>query len=64
MKTQPTGQLSAHQSAGRVIGCVNGAGVMCCVRSMAQRSTSQTSPPSSSSPPPPSELLAPCFLTR
>ena len=63
MKTFATAQLSAHQSAGDVIGCVNGAGVMCCGRSMAQRSASQTSPPPSPSPPPPSELLASWFLT-
>lgn len=43
MKTLVTAQLSAHQSAGDVIGCVNGAGVMCCGRSMAQQSTSQKS---------------------
>lgn len=49
MKTLVTAQLSAHQSAGDVIGSVNGAGVMCCGRSMAQRSASQTSPPPSSS---------------
>lgn len=63
MKTVATAQLSAHQSAGDVIGSVNGAGVMCCGRSMAQRSASQTSPPPLSSPLPPSEVLASCFLT-
>ena len=63
MKTLVTAQLSAHQSAGDVIGSVNGAGVMWCGRSMAQRSASQTSPLPSSSPPPPTALLASCFLT-
>lgn len=60
METLVTAQLSTHQSAGDVIGCVNGAGVMCCVRSMAQQSLSQTSPaPLSSRSPPPQSCLHP-----
>lgn len=59
MKTLATAQLSAHQSAGDVIGSVNGAGVMCCGGSMAQQSASQTSPTPSSSPSPPT---ATCIL--
>lgn len=63
METLVTAQLSTHQSAGDVIGCVNGAGVMCCVRSMAQQSLSQTSPAPPSSRSPPTELFASCFLS-
>lgn len=40
MKTLATAQLSTHQSAGDVIGSVNGVGVMCCGRSMAQQCAS------------------------
>lgn len=64
MKTPATAQLSAHQSAGDVIGSVNGAGVMCCGRSMAQQSASQTSPlPSPSPSPPPPTAACILFLT-
>lgn len=38
METPATAQLSTHQSAGDVIGSVNGAGLMCWGGSMAQRS--------------------------
>lgn len=63
MKTLATAQLSTHQSAGDVIGSVNGAGVKCCGGSMAQQSASHTSSSTSSAPPPPAGLLA-TFLNK
>lgn len=63
METAATAQLSTHQSAGDVIGSVNGAGLMCCGRSMAQRSAPRTIRRHHRHLPPPSEPLARSLFT-
>lgn len=63
METTVTAQLSTHQSVREVIGSVNGAGLMCWGRSMAQRSALQIIHRHHPHLQPPSELLARSFFT-
>lgn len=64
METTATAQLSTHQSAGDVIASINGAGLMCWGRSMAQRSAPRTIHRHHPHLRPPSELLARSLSSR